>query len=321
MGHHLATELLGRGVSVSVLNRGMTPDELPPEVERLRADRTDEAALSAATTGREWDGVVDMVAYEGPESAAAARVFRGRTGHFIHISTGQIYLVLEQPPVAPYREDDDSGTVAAEPPVGGSDHAGWVYGVGKRACEAELRSALASGFPCTVLRLPMVQGERDYYERLQNYVARILDGGPILTPAPPHRLLRHVDALDVARVTADLLVRRQGIGRIYNLTQDEPITLANFLQIAAEAAGRTLKLHYAPREVLEDRGLLPGCSPFSGRWMSILDNGRARAELGAQFTAPELYVPRIVEAALKGGRPPREYEQRQRELEFIGEEA
>ncbi len=317
VGRHLAAELLARGQQVTVLNRGVTPDDLPPEIERLRADRTDSAALASAVAGRCWDGVVDFAAYRGPESEEAARIFGGRTGHFIHISTGQVYLVRDPMPEGTCREEDADGALRDAPPLG-SDHAGWVYGVEKRECETALLAArLGRGFPMTILRLPMVQGARDHFQRVHQYVARLQDGGPILVPEAPDRPLRHIYGPDVARIIADLLIKERGVGEVYNLSQDDALPFDRFLALVGEAMGVEPRVVRVPREVLEREGLLPECSPFSGRWMSLIDNGKARRELGVTFTAPEEYVPEMVReigtlnpATVDG------YQQRSREIEL-----
>ena len=41
VGKHLVDGLLARGADVAVLNRGTTPSDLPADVERLIADRTE----------------------------------------------------------------------------------------------------------------------------------------------------------------------------------------------------------------------------------------------------------------------------------------
>src|SRR5687767_14858564 len=65
VGRLLVLDLLGRAHRVTVLNRGITPDDLPPEVERLRADRGEPEAVAAAVRGRTFDAVADLSAYRG----------------------------------------------------------------------------------------------------------------------------------------------------------------------------------------------------------------------------------------------------------------
>lgn len=319
VGRHLAVDLLARGHRVSVLNRGRTPDDLPPTVERLRADRTRPDELRRAVTGRRFDAVVDMVAYREADARGAVEAFAGRAGHYVFVSSGQVYLVRTPPVEELAREEAYAGSVMPPPPASSRDHAEWLYGIGKRECEDVLREVFETrGFPATVLRLPMVNGERDNYQRVEGYVARARDGGPILVPAGFDRPLRHVAATDVVRIVGDLIQRGLGIGRVYNLAQDESVSLGEFLAVVGRELGTEIRRLAIPREVLEREGLLPDCSPFSERWMSILDNSRARQELGAQFTRPAEYLPDVVRFAASV--PPERiagYRQRPRELALV----
>ena len=110
--------------------------------------------------------------------------------------------------------------------------------------------------------------------------------------------LRHVDQTDVVRTIVGLLESGRGKGRIYNLSQDVALALEEFLDLLSGALGTPIRTVALPRRVLEAEGLLPGCSPFSTRWMSVIDNRRARDELGLSFTAPQVYLPRIVAAGV-----------------------
>jgi len=63
IGRPLVTTLLSSGHTVSILNRGQSPDELPAHVERLRGDRDQGAAGLASLAGRSWDVCVDVSGY------------------------------------------------------------------------------------------------------------------------------------------------------------------------------------------------------------------------------------------------------------------
>ena len=60
VGKHTVEALLAGGHDVAVLNRGRTPTELPDDVERLVADRTDIDQMRGALDGRDWDAVFDV---------------------------------------------------------------------------------------------------------------------------------------------------------------------------------------------------------------------------------------------------------------------
>ncbi len=297
--------LTAAGHDVAVLNRGRTPDELPDRVTRLRADRGDAAGMRTALAGSTWDAVVDLTTYTGGEARTAADLLTGRVGHYVFISTGQVYLVRAGAP-RPAREEDYAGPLIAEPTAGTRDHANWVYGVEKRAAEDTFAEAWsAHGFPVTSLRLPMVNSPRDHYGRLHGYLLRFLDGAPLLVPSEPGHDLRHVHGPDVVRVVEQVLSTGGGRGRAYNLAHDETVSLEQFLDLVAAAAGVPVpRMVRVPRATLEARGLFPACSPFSDPWMSAIGNDRSKAELGARYTPYAEAIAALVEWYLETSPPP-----------------
>lgn len=299
LGPDLARALLARGDRVTVLNRGLTPDDLPAAALRLRADRTDAAALAYVLAGRDFDHVVDTTLYTGPDAEAVVRLLGGRAGRYVVWSTGQVYLVRAGL-AKPYHEVDYDGPLMPEPPRERSvDHENWAYGVLKRAAEDVFRAAhAASGFPYVCLRMPMINSVRDHYGRLAGYVHRLKDGGPIVVPDDQDTLvLRHVFGGDVVTATMRALSPDVPAGTCLNISQDETLTLEAMLAPVTAQLGARLRLAPVPRTVLEDRGLLPACSPWSGRWMSALANEGSKAVLGLAYTPMGAYLPSLVEAA------------------------
>jgi len=323
LGHVTALALLEAGHNVSVLNRGMTPDELPPNVHRLRADRGDSVAMRRAIPDRDFDLVLDTTTYTGADARSAIELFGGRVRRYVFISTGQVYLVREGIS-RPFHEESYDGAVMAEPPRNSADYDAWAYGAWKRDAEDEFSSAYSrDGFPVTTLRLPMVASERDHYGRIQAYVARLLDGNPILVPDETGLPLRHVYVGDVAGLIVRLVASREGIGRAYNISWGESMPLADFLRTLARLADCRAEVQRVPRAELTSAALLPDCSPFSGRWMSELDNTRSLAELEAgtiSYTGPEAYLQLIIDDYRNRwqstGKIPSGYDQRPREKEF-----
>jgi nucleoside-diphosphate-sugar epimerase len=296
LGPDLVAALLGRGDRVTVLNRGLTPDDLPPAVERLHADRSDADAFARALAGRDFDAVVDTTLYTGAEAASAIAVLRGRTGRYVLWSN--VYLVRTGP-TRPFREEDFDGPVMPEPdPARTDDHRNWTYGMGKRDAEERFRAASAEGFPFVALRMPMIHSARDHYRRIAAYVHRLLDGGPLLLPED-ELPVRHVYGGDVIAATLRALESGAAPGGAFNISQDETLTLEAMLGVIAAAVGRPLRARRLPRSALERLALLPACSPFSDPWMSALANERGRRVLGLTYTPVRDYVPAMVEAALR----------------------
>lgn len=295
IGYFTALSLLEAGHRVSVLNRGVSPDGLPPQVERLRADRADTAQMRAALHSLSFDLVVDTTTYDGDDARQAVELFGGATDRFIFVSSGQVYLVRENLG-RPFSEKDYEGPLRPEPSTDSGDHDDWKYGIGKRDAEDVFTAAAAaSGFPLTTLRLPIVASERDDRGRIQCYIARILDRGPFLIPDEQGLPLRHIYVQDIARLVTSLAVAEKGIGRAYNISYGDSMSLDELIVTLSTIIGLEVHVIRKPRAELEADRLLPHCSPFSGRWMSELDNTRSIAELGMTYTPPDVYLRKLVE--------------------------
>lgn len=297
VGQLLTWRLVAGGHRVTLFNRGNHADPFGDRVERLRGDRTtgDFAGLLGR---REFDAAVDLVAFTGDNAVSVVNTLLGRVGHYVFISTGQVYLV-KQSCTLPAREEEYDGSVRPEPDDP-DERASWCYGVDKRAAEDHLASAYVErGFPVTRLRIPMVNGERDYYRRIESYLWRILDGGPVVLPDGGTQICRHVYGGEVARAVSGLLGDSTTFGDVFNLSQDEQITVAELVSMLARLLGAEPEIRAVSAERLLAEGIDPReVSPFSGRWMSRLDASRARRRLGFQHEPLERYLEKIVAAFL-----------------------
>jgi nucleoside-diphosphate-sugar epimerase len=318
MGYHLTWKLLAAGHEVTLLNRGNHADPFGARVSRLRADRT-KPEFFTVLAGREFDAAVDFAAYRGADAQGVIDALEGRVGHYVLISTGQVYLVRADPPV-PAREEDYDGPLMGEPPPGHRDRSDWDYGMGKRACEDLLAEAWrARRFPSTRLRIPIVNGERDQSRRLESYLWRILDGGPLLLPDGGVARLRQVYSGAVVSTLLRVLGDRATFGQAYNVCQDETPTLAELIGLLAELLGAPARIVAVPVAEMEKAGLDPiAASPFSTRWKSYLDPARARRDLGLAHPSPRVYLDKTVASMLAAwpNDPPAGYAQRPREIEF-----
>jgi nucleoside-diphosphate-sugar epimerase len=286
-------------------------------VERLHGDRTTDD-FGRLLGRRSFDAAVDFAAYQGEDGRRAADVLHGRVGHHVVISTGQVYLVRQGCP-QPASETDYPGPLLAEP-EDAYDRGQWGYGMGKRALEDALASAWESRrFPATRLRIPMVNGERDHFRRLERYLWRMLDGGPLLLPGGGGRVTRHVYSGAVVKAILGLLGRTETFGQAYNLAQDETPTLRELLETAARLLGAKPRLVDVPVDEVRAAGLDPlALSPFSGTWMSFLDPSRAKKELGFRHEPLASYLDKIVSSFLAHppAEPPPGYEARARERDI-----
>jgi nucleoside-diphosphate-sugar epimerase len=295
VGRLLVHRLLARGHAVTILNRGKIADPFGDTVTRLVADRKT-AAFAAALTGRRFDACVDFAAFDAPDVGGA--IEHVRAGHYVFISTGQVYLVREAPPPA-CREEDYAGPLM-ERPTAAAELEEWDYGMKKRACEDALAEAWESKrFPATRLRIPMVNGERDYHSRLDKVLAPIARGETVLLPDGGQTPMRHVYGDDVARAVCDLLGDDSTFGEAYNLAQDETPTLAELVAILAARLGTTARTEVVAESALRARGVdVEAVAPFTTRWMSFLETSKAKRALGWRPTPLVEYLGRIVASYL-----------------------
>jgi nucleoside-diphosphate-sugar epimerase len=318
LGPSIIGALLENQHQVTIFHRGHTLADIPNVVEVLHGDRTDPAQCKSLLGNRDFDAAIDTTLYNGKDAGVIVDTLNGHVGHYIFISTGQVYLVRVGPQ-RPFREEDYDGPIMPEPPKENRiDHENWIYGIDKRSAEDLFAAAFDSiGFPYTSLRLPMVNSERDHYHRLHGYLLRMWDGGPMLIPDEKGLPLRHIYGEDVVRAILLCLSNKKSIGRAYNISQNETLTLREFLHFTAQAAGSKFNLLEYPRLLLDSARLLPHCSPFSDPWMSSLENIRSKQELGMQYSPLPEYLRRLIEHYREHRSPePPGYEQRNRELEF-----
>lgn len=292
IGGHVGRAFLAAGHDVSVISRGRTP--VPEGVEALTADRGDAAALSAVIEGRRFDFTVDFTAYDAADVERLLLIPYGALGRYVLISSGQVYLVTENPHL-PSVEEDSERPVIPEPEPDTREHANWIYGIGKRRAEGALLALREThGVRGIILRLPIVQGEHDGSLRLWAYLERMLDGGPTLLPEGGTNLLRHVYAGDVGAAVLRLAESPPPRHAVYNLAQPDIVTLRDLLERVGRAAGVEPRFVDASWDELAAAGIDPWFSPFAGKWSSMPDPARA-AEWGFVGTRLAEYLPRVVQ--------------------------
>jgi nucleoside-diphosphate-sugar epimerase len=319
VGRLLVWRLLARGDKVTLLNRGTLPDPFGQRVERLRADRTTDA-FNQALQGRRFDATVDFAAFHREDIDRVVQVLGPNAGHYMLLGTGQVYLVCPEAP-RPSVEKHFDLSVMKEPEKSSPDWKEWEYGVGKRGCEEAVVEAEKKGvLKATRWRIPMVNGVGDYYRRLESYLWRLLDGGPVLIAEGRGNDCRHVYADDVAWTMLHGLGRESHFGKVFNLSQDTSVPLRFLIEMMADRLGTNARIIELPIQTLVQAGLAPEkISPFSQKWMSCLDPSLAKSTIGFRPTPLNEYVPGIVTQFLMStpSSPPESYATRAQELALV----
>jgi len=312
VGYFLVWRLLARGDQVTILNRGTLPDPFGTRVERLHGDRS-KGDFARLVAGRSFDAAVDFVAYNRRDVDEVVGSLKTR--HYVFISTGQVYLVKKSCP-RPAREEDYAGSVMARP-QDPDEQWEWDYGKGKRDAEDVLRGR--TDFRSTRIRIPIVNGERDTSRRLEGYLWRALDGGPVLLPDGGDNRVRHVYGRDVARTVADLLGNAATFGRAYNLANDETPMLRELVSLLADELGaRSRVVGVTSKRLLDEEIVASRISPFSSYWQSFLEPAKARSEIGWKPTPLAVQAKSIVASFLARipDSPPDGYASRSLEIDL-----
>jgi 2'-hydroxyisoflavone reductase len=243
LGRHVVAEALVAGHEVTTFTRGRTNPDLFPEAERLRGDRDGDLQ---ALAGREWDGVIDTSGYVPRVVRRSGEQLRGAVGRYVFVSSISVYADFSAP------IDESSPTAELDDPE--SEDVEQHYGALKAACERVLDELY--GDRVTHVRAGLIAGPHDPTNRFTYWPVRIAEGGDVLVPDVPDRLVQVVDARDLARWMLALAV--DGPGGPMNATGPaEPTTMAQLVDRIAAALGSRCEWHWVDSETLVAAGVEP----------------------------------------------------------------
>jgi len=315
-GYHIAKRLVGDGHDVSLFNRCHTPADFGQNVQRICGDRNDYEDFHGKLKGTPFDVVIDMIAYKKEDSQAAVRTFGDFVGHYIHISSGAVYFVTQDYP-CPLREEDYDRPLYPKPET---NDAWWLYGYKKRQCEEVLMEAHREhGFPVTMFRFPIVIGERDNTLRAYSYFIRLMDKKPQILPDSGMVSQTYIHQGDIVNTIASNLQNALAIGEVYNLAQDEIVTLREFVLKAAEILEVEAELVDIPYKVLAKTSLGTSFSPFFARRPFVMDARKAQKDLNFSPIAFDNWMRKTIKWYQEeyNGDPPENYWLRDKEMEII----
>jgi nucleoside-diphosphate-sugar epimerase len=255
-----------RGLEVTVLNRGVTAYRpLPGQVEVLQADVRDGDAVRHVLGDREFDAVVDWVAFTPGHVRADIDLFGGRTGQYVFISSASVY----QTP--PQRWPVTESTPLRNPY--------WQYSRDKIACEELLMSAYRDdGFPVTVVR-PSHTYDRTFvpFDGGWTVVARMRAGKPVVVHGDGTSLWTLTHQRDFARGFVPLLGNPRTVGDAFHITSEDPLTWDQIARALAAAAGCHAEIVHVPSDAIAavDAGWGAGLLGDKAHSM-VFDNSKLR---------------------------------------------
>jgi nucleoside-diphosphate-sugar epimerase len=248
VGKHTVQSLLAEGHHVAVLNRGRTPSDLPEDVERLVADRTDIAQMRGALGGREWDAVFDVsgfvMAAGGSDIEALLDLLNGHVGHYIYVSSIMAY---DQSLAGRFPWTEDLPTNPDGPAS---------YGGFKAVAEAGMLARhQASGFPATIVRPAAIYGpDNNIFDMELPMFLRLLGHRPILVPHGGLVVSSYGHVDDLCQAMVSLVANPAAMGQVFNIT-GESVTVNRYIEVLADVVGEAPDVVNVPDSMLAD---LPG---------------------------------------------------------------
>jgi nucleoside-diphosphate-sugar epimerase len=255
-----------QGIDLALLNRGQSAIRpAPAGVAVLHGDIRDPASVRSALHGREFDVVVDWIAFTPQHVQADIDLWRGRVGQYVFISSASAY---QTPP--------------ASLPVTEStllDNPYWEYSRQKIACEELLvRAYREEKFPMTIVR-PSHTYDATKVPLLGGYtsVQRMKQGKPVLVHGDGTSLWTLTHTRDFAAGFVPLLGNARAVGETAHITSDEWLTWNQIYQIMAAALGVEATLVHAPSELINAYDPLHGAGLLGDKSHSmIFDNSKIR---------------------------------------------
>lgn len=200
-GKLLVQQLVEQGHQVTIATRGQVPDPFGDKVNRVRVDRRDIVAMTAAFKNTPvFDVIYDQMCYTPLDAQVSVLVFSGRVKRYVMASTIEVYNQQKCSPRRGFVESDFDGEVHPYElafPWHDEHFADATYAEGKRQAEAYF--AQNADFDVVPVRIGhVISVEGDFTGRVAFYRNRLSAGQSISHSAK---------AQESAFITPQLLVQ------------------------------------------------------------------------------------------------------------------
>jgi nucleoside-diphosphate-sugar epimerase len=264
---------LQRGIDLYLLNRSRSVKYPVPEGAQLLVGDVhfDAPALARMLEVHHFDAVVDWIAFTPEDIERDLRLFSGRTGQFVFISSASAY---QKPP--------RNYLITEETPL---ENPFWEYSRNKIACEKRLVHAQREqAFPVTIVRPSLTYGPSQIplcvgsWQHPYTVIDRMKRGRPVIVPGDGTSLWVLTWNGDFAKGFLGLLGNPKTIGGAYHITSDEVLTWNQIYHEVGRALGVELEIVHIPSDLIaaydpEALGSLTGDKANS----SVFDNSKIKA--------------------------------------------
>jgi nucleoside-diphosphate-sugar epimerase len=227
------------GHTVYHLNRGL---KAAPEkgVITIKADIRNPAEAKKAIGDQTFDAVADFIAFTPEHIETDIKIFSGKTGQFLFISSASVYH-------KPARYHVITESTPAFNPF-------WKYSENKIACENLLKREYEERhFPMTVVRPSHTYSDAYIptpFGTGFTEAQRILDGRELVLHGDGQSLWTLTHSDDFATAFTGLLGNPRALGDTFHITGDEVIAWENITNLIGEALGKAPRIVHVPSEII-----------------------------------------------------------------------
>jgi 2'-hydroxyisoflavone reductase len=255
LGRFLVEEGLKRNHKLTLFNRG-TNKEAFSHVEQIHGNRNADIEL---LKDRKWDAVIDTCGYLPQSVDKSVGVLGENIGQYVFISTISVYKDFSVKHfdesaelLSLSREEADELTKDNENAV--MSH----YGELKALCEHSLVNALPT--KSLIIRPGLIVGPYDGSDRFTYWVKRVSEGGKVLAPGNPNRMVQYIDVRDLAHWTIEMVEKNER--GVFNATGiDKNLTMSSMLESIKRATSSNAEFVWASDEFLLENEV--------GPWMEL----------------------------------------------------
>jgi nucleoside-diphosphate-sugar epimerase len=254
---------VARGHELFVLNRSVSKKHpLLAGATLLQGDiHADETQLASSLAAQRFDVVVDWIAYTVEDIERDIRLFQGKVGQFVFISSASAY----QKPPKHYLITE--GTPLENP--------FWKYSRDKIACEQRLMEEYhSSGFPVTIIRPSLTYGPSQVpfvgasWAHPYTVVDRMKRGRKVIVPGDGTSLWVLTWNGDFAKGLIGLFGNNKAIGEAFHITSDEVLSWDQiFLEVYQALGAKPNVVHISSDLIIahnpEQLGTLRGDKIYS----------------------------------------------------------
>ena len=234
-----------RGMDLTILNRSMsTRYPIPQGAKALVGDvRAETARLETELADAHFDVVVDWIAFTPQDVERDLKLFAGKTGQFVFISSASAY----QKPPAHY-------LITEESPL---ENPFWQYSRNKIACEELLMGAYREEkFPVTIIRPSLTYGPSQIplcgasWQHPYTVIDRMKRGQKIIVPGDGSSLWVLTWNGDFAKGLLGLFGQAGALGEAFHITSEEVLTWNQIYREAGRAAGVEAEIIHIPSDLI-----------------------------------------------------------------------